>query len=211
MLKTISLLLFVLAASCHQQPRPIANEAIKVAPVTPARSIPVRNTTGYDSLRDPRHFYYLSDLPTSSIGRLILADSLKAVDNEVSFRCLDSLSSADPERREFYFLVFKRIIANSDGALNEIVGQFSKKYIESHPREFASHATAFTKPQMQLWAFQTFEHVLAAVEQKQFKTADQWTQKIIQDCSGCTTAELRALQQFNQLVLQASKDRDVQE
>ena len=162
-------------------------------------------------MRNPSNYFYLSDLPTRSIGELILNDSIKAADNEVSFRCLDSLNSPNPSSRAFYFSVFKKIISNSDGALSEVVGEFSKKYIETYPKEFANYAANFPKSQMELWAFQTVEHVLATVEEKHFKNASEWTNKIMQNCKDCNASELTAIKTFNASILSAAKDREAEE
>ena len=195
--------------SCHNDPKPIGAEVLNNtnnSSTDPSENADLLNPV--DSLRNPSNYFYLSDLPTKTIGELILADSIRAADNEVSFRCLDSLTSPNPSSRAFYFMVFKKIMNNPDGALSEVVGEFSKKYIEIYPKEFANYAASFSKPQMELWAFQTVEHVLAAVEEKQFKNAGEWTNKIIKNCKDCSAPELATIRSFNANVLRAAKDRE---
>jgi len=199
----------VLNFSCHSDPKSIANEAPKNqenSSQDPASDLDMHNPM--DSLRNPSNYFYLSDLPTKKIGELILNDSLKAADNEVSFRCLDSLSSPDPVSRAFYFAVFKKIMAHTDGALSEVVGEFSKKYIETYPKEFATYASAFSKSQLELWAFQTVEHVLAAVEEKRYKNAGEWTNQIVKDCKDCNAPQLSTIKKFNETIIKAAKDRE---
>ena len=194
--------------SCHTDPKPIVTEALinnNNSSTDPSGDSNLLNPA--DSLRNPSNYFYLSDLPTKKIGELILADSIKAADNEVSFRCLDSLCSTDPNSRAFYFTVFRKIMDHPDGALSEVVGEFSKKYIETYPKEFANYAAGFPKPQLELWAFQTVEHVMASVEEKRYKDAGEWTNKILKDCKDCSASQLSAMKRFNETILRAAKDR----
>ena len=201
------LAVLIFSFSCNSDPKPIGAEAPRDSSnsiIEPPADDLTRNPS--DSLRNPSNYFYLSDLPTRSIGELILSDSLKASDNEVSFRCLDSLTSINPNSRSFYFSVFTKIMSNPDGALSEVVGEFSKKYIETYPKEFANYAASFSKPQMELWAFQTVEHVLAAVEEKRLKTPGEWTNQVIKNCKDCSVTELVTIKKFNSSILQAAKD-----
>ncbi len=195
--------------SCHSDPKSIANEAPK-NPENSSKDLPadLDMNNPIDSLRNPSNYFYLSDLPTKKIGELILSDSIKAADNEVSFRCLDSLTSPDPVSRAFYFTVFKKIMAHSDGALSEVVGEFSKKYIETYPKEFANNASGFSKSQLEIWAFQTVEHVLAAVEEKRYKNASEWTNQIARGCKDCNAPQLAAIKKFNETIIRAARDRE---
>jgi hypothetical protein len=201
--------ILVLNFSCHSDPKPIGAEILNSTNNSTSGSPENTNLLNpIDSLRNPSNYFYLSDLPTRKIGELILVDSIKAADNEISFRCLDSLASPNPSSRAFYFSVFKKIMNNPDGALSEVVGEFSKKYIETYPKEFANYASSFSKPQMELWAFQTVEHVLAAVEEKQFKNAGEWANKIIKNCKDCSAPELATIRSFNVNILRAAQDRE---
>ena len=202
----------VVSFSCNNEPKNIAAEPPKDTDhSTAAEPSEDLNHNPADSLRNPTNYFYLSDLPTRSVGELILSDSVKASDNEISFRCLDSLTSPNPSSRAFYFTVFRKIMSNPDGALSEVVGEFSKKYIETYPKEFANYAANFSKSQMELWAFQTVEHVLAAVEEKRFKNAGEWTNKVVKSCKDCDAPQLATLKSFNDNILRAAKDREEQE
>jgi hypothetical protein len=198
----------VFTFSCNSDPKTIAAEAPRETDHSPIdESTESLDHNPNDSLRNPTNFFYLSDLSTKAVGELILADSIKAADNEVSFRCMDSLTSPIASSRAFYFSVFRKIMNNPDGALSEVVGGFSKKYIETYPKEFANYAANFSKPQMELWAFQTVEHVLAAVEEKRYKDASEWTNKVIKSCKDCNAPELATLKSFNDGILRAAKDQ----
>ena len=197
--------------ACNSDSKPIAAEATRTTDPSADPSIAELSTNPKDSLRDPSNFFYLSDLPSRKVGELILSDSIRALDNEASFRCLDSLNTPNSTSRAFYFQVFKKVISNSDGALSESVGEYSKKYIETYPKEFANYASSFSRSQMQLWAFQTVEHVLAAVEEKRIKDASDWTNQVIKSCKDCDASQLKTLKSFNSFILLAAKDRETNE
>ena len=61
---------------------------------------------------------------------------------------------------------------------------------------------------MELWAFQTVEHVLAAVEEKRFKNAGEWTNQTLKNCKDCNASELATIKNFNNIILRAAKDRE---
>ena len=200
------LVLFLLpcALACQSDPKPIAAEASKDS----TNLLTAVSMNPNDSLRNPTNYFYLSDLPTRIVGELILCDSIKALQNEVSYRCLDSLATRIDTSRSFYLKVFSKIISNSDGALSEVVGEYAKGYIETHPGEFAIYASRFSKSQMELWAYQTVEYVLADVESNRIKNATEWTNKINKGCKDCSPAQMNTLKQFNSIILAAAKDRE---
>jgi hypothetical protein len=89
-----------------------------------------------DSLHNPSHFAYLSNLDLKVVANLILKDSIMPRDNYVTFRCMDSISSGNLQTRMFYFPVFIKIVGKSDGALSEAVGDYCMKYLKQYPQEF---------------------------------------------------------------------------
>src|SRR5262249_49773758 len=93
-----------------------------------------------DSLRDPYNYYYLTDIPLRHVAILLLTDSIEPSDNEITFDCMDSISSNNKESREFYFPVFLKILDKADGALAEVVGNYVIKYVEKFPKEFSNRA-----------------------------------------------------------------------
>lgn len=66
----------------------------------------------------------------------ILTDKIKASDNELTFRCLDSLLSKNQDTRNFYFKVFLKISSQADGSLAEAIGSYSKSYFQLFPFEY---------------------------------------------------------------------------
>jgi hypothetical protein len=200
------LLFFLLpfAFACQGDSKPIATEV----PKDSTSSLAIISMNPNDSLRNPDNYFYLSDLPTRAVGEMILSDSIKALQNEVCYRCLDSLTTRVDSSRSFYIKVFSKIISNSDDPLSEVVGEYAKKYIETYPGEFATYAAGFSKPQMELWAYQTVEYVLADVETQRIKNASEWTNKVNKSCKNCSAAQISAVKQFNSYILAAAKDRE---
>jgi hypothetical protein len=192
------------AIACNSDPKPIAAEPRNDA----ADSLAGLFTNPIDSLRNPSNYFYLSDLPTRHIGELILADSIRPLQNEISYRCLDSLSTLDASSRSFYFKVFTKVISNTDGPLSEVVGEYAKKYIETYPTEFATYASGFSKTQREVWAYQTVEYVLADIDSQKLNTAAEWTDKLLKRCEHCNTSQLNAMKDFTAYVLRAVKDRE---
>lgn len=76
-----------------------------------------------DTLRDPSHYFYLSNLPLRQVGQLILTDSIHPSDNKITFDCMDSVSSGNANTREYYYPVFLKKLDKADGALAEVVGE----------------------------------------------------------------------------------------
>jgi len=205
MIKTCVVILpLSLAIGCSSNSKPIATEAH----IDPADSLASLSKNPNDSLRNPSNYFYLSDLPTRHIGELILSDSIRALQNEISYRCLDSLTTQDAASRSFYFKVFSKVISNPDGPLSEVVGEYAKKYIESYPKEFAVYAAGFSKTQKEVWAYQTVEYVLADVEAQRINKASEWTDKVLRGCESCNYAQLNAIKDFTAYVLRAAKDKE---
>jgi len=91
-----------------------------------------------DTLRIERHYYYLADLDLRTIAERITNDELLPSDNFITFRVLDSLTSPNPETREFFLPVFNKILRQADGALAEVMGTPIIEYLKMYPNEFIS-------------------------------------------------------------------------
>lgn len=89
-----------------------------------------------DTLRDPNHYYFCSDVDPKLFAKWILSDSISPSDNFSTFRVMDSLESRRVEDRKFYFYVFLNILKKADGALAEAIGSPAYRYTENHTKEF---------------------------------------------------------------------------
>lgn len=90
-----------------------------------------------DTLRIKHHYYYLADLNSRTIAEQFMNDELQPSDNYVTFRILDSLTSANKNIRKYYLPVFNKILKQSDGALSEAMGTPIIEYLKKYPTEFA--------------------------------------------------------------------------
>lgn len=67
-----------------------------------------------DSLRNPFSQYYLTDLNLREVAELIVKDSIKSSDNNVTFSILDSVVDGNKESRNYFANAFDVIIIRSD-------------------------------------------------------------------------------------------------
>lgn len=111
-----------------------------------------------DTLRQPYHYYYLSDLSLDSVGKMILSGDLQPLDNEITFRLLDTLKHVDEDQLDFYLAVFERILDQSDGALSEVLGGYCISFIYHQPEVFSDYLAAKDTNLIRKWAeFSVYE------------------------------------------------------
>ncbi len=157
-----------------------------------------------DTLRNPYHESYLTDLPLRKVGQLILADSVMPLDNGVTFKCMDSILSDHITTRDFFFPVFLKILDKADGALSEVVCLFTKNYIERFPKEFSRRYAYFTNTQIDQWAFYT-RYELGFVYDNKAK-AESWMTSIIKKCTSCDSTDIKHLADFGELAIKQSDE-----
>jgi hypothetical protein len=75
-------------------------------------------------------------IDTKEFAERLLKGLVKASDNSPTFACMDSLTSINPQTRDFYWNVFKVILKKSDGALSEVVGQYTYAFFKKYPLDF---------------------------------------------------------------------------
>ena len=111
-----------------------------------------------DSLRNPYHNAYLTDLSFRKIGELVLIDSVIPMDNNITFKLLDTISTCSENEIGFYLKVFDKIMLKSDGALAEVVGLYTLKFIRKRPEIFVNHIDTLTIENVKDWAnYTSFE------------------------------------------------------
>ena len=157
-----------------------------------------------DTLRDPSHYFYLSNLPLRQVGQLILTDSIQPSDNKITFECMDSISSENVNTREYYYPVFLKILDKADGALAEAVGEPAMTYVEKYPKEFAERSKALNEDQFKRWASNTGYELYFTYETE--NKAKRWTNAVVKSCSNCDTTQLKRLEEFNRLAIAAMKE-----
>ena len=134
-----------------------------------ATQIPFIKPTEIDSLRNPNHFYYLTDLPLKKTGELILTDSIQPSDNHITFLLMDTISGCRKSDLNFYLKVFEKILNYADGALAEAVGSFTWNFIKKRPVEFISHIDSLNNDQIMKWADYTFYEMYFAYSGEDLK------------------------------------------
>ena len=123
-----------------------------------------------DSLTNPNHFYYLSDLPLKKAGELILNDSIKPSDNFITFALMDTVSGCKKSDLNFYLKVFEKILNYADGALAEAVGSYTLNFIKKRPADFINHIGTLNDEQIKTWADYTFVEMYFTYPAEELKT-----------------------------------------
>ena len=137
MTKTFTILsLTLLIIGCSDSPR------IKQA-TQKNETVPTSSQESLDSLRSPFHEAYYSDISLREFGQLVLDDSVQPMDNPKTFQLMDSILSPSKETRDYYYPIFQYIIGKADGALGEVVGIYTKKYVEQYSKEFFERYACF--------------------------------------------------------------------
>lgn len=126
-------------------------------------------STEIDTLRDPNHFYYLSDLSIRTIGQLILCDSIKPSDNFVTFSLLDTISKCTDNELKFFLTIFEKTMELADGALSEAVGSYALIFIENRPKLFIQHMDTIPKDIIAKWAYFTFYELYFSYSEDEIK------------------------------------------
>ncbi len=105
-----------------------------------------------DTLREPYHYYYLSDLSLKEVGTLMLTDSIHPSDNKITFDLMDHISECEIGEFPFYFSVFNQIVKQADGAVAETVGSYIWRLIKKRPKEFVKNLDAVDDELVDRWA-----------------------------------------------------------
>ena len=132
-----------------------------------------------DSLRDPYHNAYLTDLSYKEIGELILKNEARPMDNHVTFELLDTISNCDIEHLGFYLRVFENIMEKSDGALAEVVGMYTWQFIKSRPEIFLNHIDTTKSENIKNWAnYTVYEMYFSFPEDSLVYQCQQFTKNL---------------------------------
>ena len=105
-----------------------------------------------DKLKKSYPDAYLTELSIKRIGELILIDSIIPIDNDVTFKLLDTISSCNEKDLNFFLSVFNKIMFDADGALSEAVGVYTLKFIKMRPKIFISLIDTLSNESINEWA-----------------------------------------------------------
>lgn len=190
MIKVYFLVLTILLISCQSHRKDI--NAVQVDSIEIHQSLEL-----IDTLRDPRHYFYLADIDPKIFAKWILNDSIRPSDNFSTFRVMDSLEARAFEDREFYFRVFLKISDEADGALAEAVGLSALKYIENHTAEFLQLSPTSTKQQFDSWAHTVGVEILLSSQEDPMKDAQIFYDNLKANCIECSDEQKKLLENFN--------------
>lgn len=142
---------------------------------------------------------------THRFAEMILVDSIRSMDDDHTFAVMDSMCASARNDKLFYFRTFRKIADYADGALAEVVGSYIMSFAKCHPEELAEHLAKVSSSERESWAFYVAEEVFYMVENKEIPGITSWMDRIIDQCSACTSAQKKALEDFNQVVVEQSK------
>ncbi|MBL7889283.1 MAG: hypothetical protein JNL24_07000 [Bacteroidia bacterium] len=104
------------------------------------------DTTGLTSQPATNNTY-----PSRVFAQGILDNTIQPSDNNETFACLDSLDDDNADTRQFYFQVYRVIAQKSDGALSEVVGSYTKSYMQLFPQEALNYYKTFDDKEKNLF------------------------------------------------------------
>jgi len=142
MTKIVYILILVLLFSCSEKGEKTETNItgkweLEIKPnVESNNSVIHNNEATTDSLRSPFHMAYYSDISMREFGLLVLNDSIRPMDNDMTFKLMDSITSSSKDSRDFYYPIFQHIADISDSALSEVIGGYAMEYASKYPNEF---------------------------------------------------------------------------
>ncbi len=202
--KLIVVLFVAVCTTCCRQPVPTpaietaAPVVVNDTPLPPQPEAPQK--ASFEKKPVPVTLVPVEELPIEKVGKLLLKDSLPTLENEVIiYKLLDSLCAKTRKSRDFYFLVFNKLIKRSDGILADAVGDYALNYVETYPAEFLANSKAFSNALLETWASQIgIELYLSAGSTKD--SFDKTVETFRRNCKGCSTTEMERLARFEGLI-----------
>jgi hypothetical protein len=122
---------------------------------------------------------------TKTFAAQLLSGKMRAMDDEETFNCLDSLVSKDSATRGYYGKVFRVILGEADGALAESMGGYAISYMKEYPAEAIENYNEMRKEEQEhLLEFVAFEFYTMGNDCR--KEVDAFSKEIEQNCSACS-------------------------
>ncbi|POY38988.1 hypothetical protein C3K47_00360 [Solitalea longa] len=128
-----------------------------------------------------------------AFGQSILDGKVKPADNNETFACLDSLKSENENTREFFFEVYRVIAQKSDGALGEVVGGYTKAYLQSYPKECIDNFHQMSEQEQSLFIDNLAYEFYASVEDYH-NDIDYYFNGLIHTCNQCSANDKKTLE-----------------
>jgi hypothetical protein len=131
------------------------------------------NQINNDSLSDYRSFYYLSNISTTNFAELYLKDSIMTNDYKKLYDCLDSLSSANINTRNFYFKVLIKALDNLEVVFHQKMGVYLVKNIDKFTDEFLDRLSTMNNEEIKYYAQAIENYISGNVDQ-----GEKWLQNL---------------------------------
>lgn len=147
---------------------------------------------------------------TSSIreyGQKIIDGKIQPSDNNETFACLDSIDDDNADTRKFFFQVYRVIAKKSDGALSEVVGSYTKSYLQTFPSEALNNFKNLDSSEKKVFVDNlAFEFYASGTDYK--ADINDYFTSIYNSCEECK-AEITIIEKIkNELIALVSKMND---
>ena len=166
---------FVLLVQCSP-PQPVnPNQTQQPAPPVLPDTLPV-TTTPTD---------------TRAYANQLLEEKTGVSDDGPVNACLDSLKSANPAVRNFYWKVFRIILRDSDGALSETLGSRLIDLIHRNTQEFiVQYEVCDMTIRAKCTSFMAYENYMEDTGEKEI---DETFSRLKTGCKNCSAAQIQTL------------------
>lgn len=199
-------ILFILIAGCNGRKKENNPDNNDKKVIQKEKLAITKTAESIDSLRDPYSPYYLTDKSAKEIGQMILEDTVRPTDNDVTFRIMDSLLAKNYEDRKFYFKVYAKILDLADGALAEAVGIPGMKYVENYTKEFVGLSSSLTTKQLDSWANFVAWEILFDSQNDPIKEGEKFIGKLESNCSDLDSIDKKNLKKFISIISQTIQE-----
>lgn len=166
------------------------------------------NTSSID--QEPKNEKVKKEIKHSSIrdyGQKIIDNEIQPSDNIETFACLDSIDDDNTNTRKFFFQVYRVIAKKSDGALGEVVGSYTKSYLQIFPIEALYNFKNLPSTEQNLFINNlAFEFYASGTDYN--ADIDNYFNSVYSSCEECN-AESEILEEIkNDLIIVVSKMND---
>lgn len=149
----------------------------------------------------------IKTLTIREYGQKIINNEIQPSDNSQTFACLDSINDDNPNTRRFFFQVYRVIAKKSDGALGEVVGSYTKSYLQTFPTEALHNFKNIDLPEQKLFIDNlAFEFYASGTDYK--AEIDNYFASIYSSCEKCKEENATIEKIKSDLILLVSKMND---
>ncbi|RYD58626.1 MAG: hypothetical protein EOP56_03305 [Sphingobacteriales bacterium] len=130
----------------------------------------------------------------------ILAGRIEPGDDDMTFKCMDSTMSPNPNTRKFYFKVLGVIISKADGALSEAVSNYLLTIFRTYPADFLSFYRDSHTPKDVIESFLADEF-----ESMEPAAVDTYFASVLSICTTCNADDKKLVEAIKMKVAQEAR------